>query len=203
MIKIYHFPNTRGVRAIWTCEELNVPYKIQIIDFSPKYRFSPEFLQISPIGKVPILQDDSITMSESGAMVHYLIDKYGAGKLRPTIDHPLYPTYLEWSWFAEATFTSSSSEIIRHKRAFPEDANIEVITEFKRRATFCLEAVMRFLGEKKWLLGEDFSGADIMMGIALTTYMRHVAEPFPPVMQSYFDRLSARPAFIRTKQAES
>lgn len=203
MIKIYHFPNTRGLRAIWTCEELNVPYKIKLIDFSPEYRLSPEFLKISPIGKVPILQDDLITMSESGAMVQYLIDRYGGGKLRPEISDPLYPTYLEWSWFAEATFTSSASEIIRHKRAFPEDINVQIITEFKRRSTFCLEALMNFLGGKKWLLGEDFSGADIMMGIALTTYTRHVAKPFPLIIQKYFDRLSARPAFLRSKQAES
>ncbi|HAT52776.1 MAG TPA: glutathione S-transferase family protein, partial [Betaproteobacteria bacterium] len=53
MIKIYHFPNTRGLRAIWTCEELNVPYQVEMIDFSPEYRLSPEFLRISPIGKVP------------------------------------------------------------------------------------------------------------------------------------------------------
>ncbi len=203
MITIYHFPNTRGLRAIWTCEELNVPYKIELIDFSPEYRFSPEFLKISPIGKVPVLQDDSITMSESGAMVHYLIDRYGEGKLRPETGHSLYPTYLEWSWFAEATFTSSASEIIRHKRAFPENINVEVITEFKRRSTFCLEALMNFLGKKKWLLGDKFSGADIMMGVGLTTYARHVAKPFPSMIQKYFDRLSARPAFVRTKQAES
>jgi glutathione S-transferase len=164
---------------------------------------SAEFLRISPIGKVPILQDDSITMAESGAMVHYLIDKYGKGKLRPETSSPQYPTYLEWSWFAEATFTSSASEIIRHKRAFPGDINIEVIDEFKRRATFCLNALTKFLGEKKWLLGESFSGADIMMGIALTTYARHVAEPFTPMIQNYFDRLSGRPAFMRTKEAES
>jgi glutathione S-transferase len=62
---------------------------------------------------------------------------------------------------------------------------------------------MNFLSDKKWLLGERFSGADIMMGIALTTYARHVAEPFPPIIQNYFDRLSDRPAFLRTKQAES
>lgn len=203
MITIYHFPNTRGLRAIWTCEELNVPYQVEMIDFSPEYRLSPEFLRISPIGKVPILQDDSITMAESGAMVHYLIDKYGKGKLRPETSSPQYPTYLEWSWFAEATFTSSASEIIRHKRAFPGDINIEVIDEFKRRATFCLNALTKFLGEKKWLLGESFSGADIMMGIALTTYARHVAEPFTPMIQNYFDRLSGRPAFMRTKEAES
>ena len=147
MIKIYHFPNTRGLRAIWTCEELNVPYQVEMIDFSPEYRLSPEFLRISPIGKVPVLQDDSITMAESGAMVHYLIDKYGNGKLRPKTDNPKYPTYLEWSWFAEATFTSSASEIIRHKRAFPDDINAEVINEFKRRATFCLNALMNFLSD--------------------------------------------------------
>ena len=203
MIKIYHFPNTRGLRAIWACEELNIPYKIEIIDFSQNFRLSPQFISISPIGKVPVLQDGDVTMCESGAMVHYLIDKYGSGKLRPSIDDPMYPTYLEWGWFAEATFTSSISEIIRHKRAFPKAIHAPAIIEFKKRSTICLEAVSRFLGTKEWLLGEIFSGADIMIGIALTSYVRHVEEPFSPAMNDYFERLTTRPAFIRTKQAES
>ena len=203
VITIYHFPNTRGLRTIWACEELNIPYKIEIIDFSPEFRLSPQFLSISPIGKVPVLKDGEITMRESGAMVHYLIDKYGKGKLQPSKNDPLYAAYLEWSWFAEATFASSVSEIIRHKRAFPNAIHTPTIVEFKKRATICLEAVGGVLGKRKWLLGEMFSGADIMIGIALTSYIRHVEEPFPTSINDYFKRLTTRPAFLRTKQAES
>lgn len=203
MIKIYHYTNTRGLRPIWVCEELNLKYKLKIIDFSTQYRFSSDFLRISPIGKVPVMQDGDTTMCESGAMVHYVITKYGNGKLMPEINDPLHMKYLEWSWFAEATFASSISEIIRHKRAFPNTHNKNVISEFKKRANACLEALNVFLGGKEWLLGEKFSGADIMMGIALTAYTKHVEEPFPDSVALYLGRLTARPAFLRTKKAEA
>ena len=69
MYQIYHAPNTRGIRAIWLCEELNVPYEVIHIDFSPAYRATPEWRALNPVGKVPVLVDGDLTMFESGAIV--------------------------------------------------------------------------------------------------------------------------------------
>ena len=75
MIKIYHVAGTRGLRAIWTCEELSIPYEVEVVNFDPEYRASPEWRSINPVGKVPAMSDGDLVMFESGAMVQYwLID---------------------------------------------------------------------------------------------------------------------------------
>ena len=127
MITIYHVPRTRSVRVIWLCEELGVPYEVVPVDFSAEYRASAQWRKLNPVGKVPVMTDDSpsagpITIFESGAMVEYVLDHYGDGRLRPapcTAEHALY---LQWTWFAEATFARPLGEIVNHRREFPGDA---------------------------------------------------------------------------------
>ena len=85
MIKIYHTKGTRGLRVIWLCEELNIDYQIQKVDFSKEFRFSKEWLKINPLGKLPSMQDGDVLLFESCAMMQYILDKYGKGKLQPLI----------------------------------------------------------------------------------------------------------------------
>ncbi len=84
MLKIYHVRGTRSVRPIWLCYELDLPVQIEPIDFSPAFRNSPQWRAISPTGKVPAMADGDMTMFESGAMVDYILERYGEGRLRPT-----------------------------------------------------------------------------------------------------------------------
>ena len=96
MIKIYHVAGTRGLRAIWTCEELSIPYEIEVVNFDPQYRASPEWRSINPVGKVPAMSDGDLVMFESGAMVQYLVDRYGNGRLQPvSYTHLTLPTNRE------------------------------------------------------------------------------------------------------------
>ena len=107
MIEIYHVPNTRGIRPIWLCAELGIAYTVIDVDFSASYRRSPEWRQMNPVEKVPVLVDtdaENLTFFESGAMVQYLLDRYGQGLLQPEPGTPEHALYLQWSWFAEATF---------------------------------------------------------------------------------------------------
>ena len=91
MLTIYHVPGTRGVRAIWLCEELALPYTVEAVDFSPEFRASESWRAMNPVGKVPVLRDskgtskDDFFMFESGAMVQYILDRYGNGQLQPTV----------------------------------------------------------------------------------------------------------------------
>ena len=96
MVKIYHVPGTRSIRAIWACEELGVPYEAVPVDFTPEFRNSPEWRAISPTGKVPAMEDGDLVMFESGAMVQYVLDRYGEGRLAPAKDSP--EQALEKSW---------------------------------------------------------------------------------------------------------
>ena len=88
MLKLFHVPKTRSTRIIWLCKELGVPLDIQTVSFSPEFRMSPEWLTKNPVGKVPVLEDGELSMFESGAMVQYILDRYGNGRLQPMVGTP-------------------------------------------------------------------------------------------------------------------
>ena len=202
MLKIYHAPRTRGFRVIWLCEELDIPYEINPVDFSPAYRATPEWRKISPVGKLPVMTDGALTMYESGAMVQYVLDKYGDNRLQPARGTAEHATYLQWSWFAEATFARPLGEIVNHKRMFAKNPSQEIIDEMKDRARQCAQAVANAVDGKTWILGDEFSAADIMMGYTLRLYGLLMGEPLPDSAESYWARLSARDAFKSGQAAD-
>lgn len=203
MLKIYHAPGTRGFRVVWLCEELDTPYQIVTVDMSPVYRKSPEWRKLNPVGKVPAMSDGELVMFESGAMVQYVLDRYGDGRLQPTPGTADHALYLQWSWFAEATFSRPLGEIVNHKREFAENPLQPVIDEMKSRARLCAQALDAALGGKTWILGDSFSAADIMLGLTLRSYMRLMEEAFPGNVAPYWGRLTERPGYKRAEAAET
>jgi glutathione S-transferase len=174
MLTIYHVPGTRGVRAIWLCEELALPYTVESVDFSPEFRASESWRAMNPVGKVPVLRDSEnasssdFLMFESGAMVQYILDRYGKGRLQPVAGTPEHGTYLQWSWFAEATFARPLGEIVNHGREFPGTERIDaVVEEMQNRAQVCAQAVGAAVADRTFILGEQFTAADIMLGYTL------------------------------------
>ena len=142
MLKIYHAPATRAFRVIWVCEELAIPYEIVPVDFSPAYRASPEWRAMNPVGKVPVMTDGALKMFESGAMMQYVVDRYGAGRLQPSPDSPDHALYLQWCWFAEATFSRPLGEMTNHRREFSPPLE-NVLAEMARRASLSVAASIR------------------------------------------------------------
>ena len=203
MIRIYHFPRTRGFRVIWLCEELKIPYEVINIDFAPEYRFGKDYGKLNPLGKVPTLVDEETIMSESGAMLQYVLDKFGGGRLQPGADESSRAAFLQWCWFGEATFTRPISEIVNHKRNFPENPKQDVIDEMKKRCRACMNVVEKEMEGKDYILGNDFSAADIMIGYNFVPYTRYTEEALSPNVASYFERLSSREAFKRAVEAEA
>ncbi len=96
MIRIHHVPRTRSMRVIWLCEELGLAYEIVPVDFSPAYRSTPEWRALSPTGKVPAMEDDGFSMFESGAMVDYILERYGEGRLQPAQGTEASAHYRQW-----------------------------------------------------------------------------------------------------------
>jgi len=196
MIEIYHVPGTRGVRPIWTCEELGIPYRVVPVDFSAAYRASAEWRRMNPVGKVPVLADGDLILFESGAMVQYLLDRYGDGRLQPpraTLDHA---RYLQWSWFAEATFARPLGEIVNHRRVFAEaDRSPAAIEEMRARTWLCVAALEGALTGRDWLVGDGLTGADIMMGYTLMLVGQLAPGALPPAVARYWSALSARPGY--------
>ena len=196
--RIFHVPGTRSIRVIWVCEELSHPYEIVPVDFGTEYRSSDEWRRLSPTGKVPVMTDEDVTISESGAMVQYLLDRYGRGRLQPVPGSREHALYLQWSWFAEATFARPLGEIVNHRRVFPpKQVSDAAIDEMRRRAHLCLAAVDRAVRDRPYLLGEAFSAADIMMGYPLFFVDRLAPVEGFPAARAYQERLRARPGCQR------
>ena len=202
MLKIYHFPGTRGFRVIWACEELSVPYEIEPVNFAAEYRASPEFRALNPVGKVPVMTEGDMTMFESCAMMQYVLDRYGDGRLQPAPDDPATAHYLQWCWFAEATFARPLGEIVNHRREFKPELDA-VVAEMKGRATACVDAIDGALRDRPYLLGDSVSAADLSICYTLRGYRRMVTETLPAHVQAFFDRVTALPSYAATVAADA
>jgi glutathione S-transferase len=186
MLKLFHVPGTRSTRIIWLCEELGVPLDIETVSFSPEFRMSREWLTKNPIGKVPVLEDGELSMFESGAMVQYILDRYGNG-LQPVAGTPEHALYMQWSWFGEATFARPLGEIVNHRRNFDPEIPA-VVEEMKRRALLCIKAVNDTVEGREFLLGE-FTAADIMVGYCLMLCDRLIPNHSYEAASQYWARL--------------
>jgi glutathione S-transferase len=184
------------------CEELSVPYEIVPVNFAAEYRATPEWRALNPVGKVPAMVDGDMSMFESCAMMQYVLDQFGKGRLQPTKDDPSYAHYLQWCWFAEATFARPLGEVVNHRRAFEPEIDA-VVAEMKGRATACVAALDAALSDRTYLLGDAISAADLSICYVMRGYLRMVSEPLPLNVQTYFDRVTALPSFEATVKADA
>jgi len=196
MIKLYHAARTRSVRVRWLLEELGVPYELETVEFTPVVLKGEEYRQIHPLGKVPSIQDGELTMYESGAIVQYLLEKYGQGRLAPAPGTVQRGLFLQWIHFAEATALPPLSDIIQHSFLRPEAERIAaVVPDAHNRATVVLEVIENALAGRQYLLGTEFTAADVMMGYTLLLMQwTGVLSDAAPNATAYLNRLQQRPA---------
>ena len=200
MLKIYHVPGTRSLRPVWLCHELDLAVEIETIDFSPEFRQTPEWRAVSPAGKVPVMTDGDLTMFESGAMVDYILERYGDGRLRPAPGTAESALHQQWCWFSESTLIRPLGlNLLLRQRDKTGDA---IATEGEQKTRLCLEVVDRAVADREFLLGADFSAADIMMGFTLNLLAKlKVLDNRYPNAQLYLDRLKTRDGFARAMDA--
>lgn len=196
MLTLHYAPRTRSVRIRWLFEELGLPHELRRVPFVPP---SAVFSQSTPSGKFPVLEDGDVVISESGAILEYVLERYGDGRLAPPIGSPARGPFLQWVHFAESTAYPPLGNIIWftfYKQN--ADALPVVIADARERARGSLTVVERALLGKDYLLGPEFSAADIMMGftIAAATLLGLVDERYPSIA-GYLRRLEARPAYQR------
>ncbi len=201
LLKIYHVPGTRSARVLWLCDELEIRLAVEEISFSAAYRMSPEWLARNPVGKVPVLEDGEFSMFESGAMLQYILDRYGKGRLQPPAGTEAHGEYLQWCWFAEATFARPLGEIVNHRRHFRPERD-EVIAEMKERVVLCINAVNEALRDRAFITGE-FSAADIMLGYCLMLCERLVPVEGYEERDRYWTMLKARTGAQRALDVSS
>ncbi|MBI2963295.1 MAG: glutathione S-transferase family protein [Deltaproteobacteria bacterium] len=196
MIKLYHAPLTRSIRIYWLLEELGVPYQLEVVQFAVG---KTPFAQRSPYGKVPAIEDGDLAMFESGAILEYVLERYGEGRLAPRPGTPQRGEFLQWVHFAEATAMPPLGDIVRHTIFKPEAERIAAVVEDARgRAAATFAVAERSLEGKDYLLGGEFSAADVMMGVTLLIARRfEVLDARTPNLLAYLARLEARPALQR------
>ena len=197
-MKVYHVKGTRSIRIIWLCAELDLQLEVETIPrFDAEFKASPEWRAKSPTGKVPVFEDGEMTIFESGAIVQYLLDRYGNGNLVPAVGSSDHPIYLQWFWFAEATFARPLGDIAQNTRIKPPEERIAaVIPDARARALLCLDAVDQCVAKQEYLVSSGFTAADIMMGYTLHLAKNMgVFEDNHPSAETYFNRLLTRPAF--------
>lgn len=196
MLRLHYAPRTRAVRVRWLFEELELPYELIRGELVPP---SVGFSQQTPSGKYPVLEDGEQVIAESGAIVEYLAERYGEGRLAPAVDDPMRARYLEWLHYCEGTAGSAMSPIIFHKR-YAKDAESrgDLIEVWTGRARASLQPAEAHLAGRTFLLDDQFSAADIMLGytVAVAQSIGVLEDRFPALL-AYVRGLLERPAFQR------
>jgi glutathione S-transferase len=200
MLTIHHSRRARSVRVIWLLEELGIAYELRPIGFTPEALKSPEYLKLHPLGQIPVVQDGDITMIESGAIVEYLLERYGAGRLvPPPAPFDQRAEYLQWFHFGEASAARSVSDIVRDRFYMPESDRVpESLPQSRKRYRAAVELIDRALASRDFICGSSFSAADIMVSYPLT--IGKVIGELPPEfanVASYLGRLKERPGYAR------
>lgn len=195
VMKIHHAPNTRSVRAVWLFEELGLPYELEKYKLGDPSMRSPDYLKVHPMGRVPALEDGGVTIFESGAIVEYVLARHGGGRLRPAVDSPAFPAYLQWLHYAEGMIMPPVNVIVVETILLPpERRNEENVKRATKLLGRMLSAVDAHMEGRDYLAG-DFSGADIMTGHACTVAQRLGADVSDkPNVAAYIKRCNDRPA---------
>lgn len=197
-MKLYHVPQSRSARPRWMLEEIGVPYDIVTLSLSDGSTKTPEYLKLNPHGTVPTLQDGDLTIYESAAICLYLADKYADRNLAPAPGSPDRGLYYQWVLYTMATMEPPILQVFLHQFRLPEAERQATIAEEGRVKFKEVSAVLsRALEGRQYLVGNQFSTADVMVGSTLGwgSFMG-LLEGFP-VLQEYTQRLLQRPAYQR------
>jgi glutathione S-transferase len=186
-IILYHHPFSRAANVIWMLEEVGVPYELRFVDLMTGKHKLPDILALNPMGKLPILTDGAALVTESAAIGLYLADRYAAGRLAPHLDDPRRGTYLRWSLFAPAVIEPglmAKAAGWTYKEGQAGWGNHESM----------IAALQAALADREYLLGKEFSMADIIFGGTLRYMLQFkMLEPLPAFV-AYAERLGSRPA---------
>lgn len=201
MIELWHCPDARSFRPLWTLEELGLAYELHLLPFPPRMR-EPAYLQINPLGTIPALRDGETFMTESAAIVQYLVTRYGPGDLAVPVDDPAHGAWLNWLHFGEATLTFPQTLVLRYRQFEPGKADV-VADDYAQWFLSRLRHVDRALAEADYLCAGRFTAADISVGYALLLARQlKLDAKFSPAIRAYWERLSGRPAFLAARKAQ-
>jgi glutathione S-transferase len=197
-MKLYHIPGSRSCRVRWLLEELGLDYELETLALGDGSLKSPAYLAKNPLGLVPTLDDGDVTLYESGAIVQYVLERYGEGRLEPAIGDALRPIYLQWFHWAEATLMAPLAQIMRLRFFSGGEPSEAALATARKQLVRVLEVLAAEVEGQECVLGGDFSAADIMMayGLFLARMVGELPDE-PKAVRAYLERMDTRPAFAR------
>jgi glutathione S-transferase len=198
MLTLYHAPTTRSFRIKWLLKELGTPYEERTIDFYGDDRHRPDYRQINPMGSVPALTDDGLVLTESGAIINYILARYGQGRFCHPSGSREAARVDEWMYWSEGLFAVHQRTYWDHC-ARPPGCILNPIPsvgqEGKRQALRCARMLENALAKDGFMVGEELTGADFMLSFPLLLANLEGWFEGLPKIQSYVRGFSARPAF--------
>ena len=198
MITLHHVANARSARSLWLLYELGLEFELNQIEFTMAALRTPEYLAISPLGRVPCLVDGDITLIESGAICQYLCENYDDGTFHRPVGHAERTEWLQWLHYAE-TIAVHGASLVQQKVFIQPEQRSEVVTKLEsRRLEKALEVLDNHLGDRDYLLKSGFSAVDTAV-----CYSVHLGYDMHDVrglnnLEAYYQRCKERPAFQKT-----
>lgn len=205
MRTLYHCPRSRSFRVLWTLEELQLPYRLELLPFPPRVH-ARAFLAENPLGTVPLYVEGDLRMTESVAICQYLASRHGAGGLGVTGSEPDQGTCLDLAIYAEASLMFPLAIHFRYTRVEPPERRLAQAAEDYRRffggRLRKLDALLQ--DGREFACAGRFTVADISLGASLM-FARNsgLGELLGPRVSDYLDRLTARDGFRRAVAAEN
>lgn len=195
MITLFWCPRTRASRILWLLEEMQEPFEVHTVDIrDPAARGDAGFRACSPMGKVPAIRDTrpdgEVRVADSAAIALYLADRYPAAGLAPSIDDPRRGAYLYWMTYTPGVIEPAMAEKFNGwqvGRATSGWGDFEQMVEVLEKG----------LQPGPWLLGEQFTAADVLVGSSAYFMKLFGILPDRPPIEAYADRCLARPAYQR------
>ena len=211
MIVVHHLNNSRSQRVLWLLEELGLAYDIKRYERDKKTMLAPPALRkIHPLGKSPVLTDGDLTLAESGAIIEYLVERYGDGCLAPAKEQPAYLRYRYWLHYAEGSLMSPLLlKLVFDKiETSPMPFFVKPIAKAisgKAKSSFIMPQINTHLdyleaelGKSAWFVGDEFTAADVQLSFPIeAAAARGGLDTSRPRLMDYLQRIHARSAYQR------
>ena len=198
MLTIHHLGISQSDRIVWLCEELELPYEFIRYERTATNLTPPAYRALHPAGTAPVITDGAVTLGESGAIIEYIIGKYGNGRLGAGPQSPEFADYLYWLHYANGSFMSAGLVTFCLAVLNVDPAN-ETVRDINKRYARGFAMVEQRLGTVPYLAGARFTAADIIMLFPLTTMRLFTPLDLAafPNIRAYLQRIGARPALQR------
>ena len=204
MLELFNFPKTRGSRVTWMLEELEADYEFKLVPFGANGFASEDYLKINPAGKVPALRDGDLVLTESAAIVTYLGDKFPEKQLVPPAGTSARAKYDQWCYFVLTELEQPLWTKGKHTFIFPPDKRVPAVIETAQwEFQKALNILSKGLEGNRYILGDSFSAADILIGHTLT-WARTAKQPIEfENVTDYAELILGREALQRARDREA